>query len=43
MTPVCYRSDVEQVIPPQSVFNEARRRFMDEWLAFNPIHAIEAH
>ena len=38
-----HRTVAELVLPPQPAFNEARRRYMDERLAFNPIHALEAH
>ena len=30
-------------LPAQPVFGEGRRRYMDERLAFNPIHALEVH
>lgn len=38
-----HRTVAQLVLPPQSAFSEARRRFMDERLAFNPIHALEMH
>ena len=38
-----HRTVARLVLPPQTAFNEPRRRFMDERLAFNPIHALEAH
>lgn len=38
-----HRTVARLILPPQTAYNEVRRRFMDERLAFNPIHALEAH
>jgi len=31
------------LFPPQDAYTEARRRFVDEQLSFNPAHSLEAH
>lgn len=38
-----HRTVASLILPPQTAFNEAKRRFMDERLSFNPIHALEEH
>jgi hypothetical protein len=38
-----YRTVARLVLPPQEAYSEARRQYMDERLAFNPVHALQAH
>ena len=38
-----YRTVARVVIPKQSAYNEERRLYFDQRLAFNPGHALEAH
>lgn len=38
-----YRTVARLVLPRQAAYSEARRQYMDERLAFNPVHALEAH
>ena len=38
-----YRTVARLVLPKQDAFSEERRRFFDDRLSFNPIHALEEH
>lgn len=38
-----YRTVARLVLPLQNAYTEARRKYFDERLAFNPWHALEAH
>lgn len=38
-----YRTVARLTLPVQNAYSEERRRFFDERLAFNPVHALEAH
>ncbi|MBY0339200.1 MAG: catalase family protein, partial [Acetobacteraceae bacterium] len=38
-----YRTVARVTVPPQPAWNEARARLVDDGLAFNPWHGIEAH
>ena len=38
-----YRTVARLTMPMQDVFSDARKQYMEERLAFNPIHALEEH
>jgi hypothetical protein len=38
-----YRTVARLTFPPQASFGEARYRYFEQRLAFNPLHALEAH
>lgn len=38
-----YRTVARLTLPPQNAYSEARRRFFDEGLGFQPAHALAAH
>jgi hypothetical protein len=38
-----YRTVARLSFPPQATFSEARYRYFEQRLAFNPLHALEAH
>ena len=38
-----YRTVARLVVPPQDAYNEARRLYFDQRLAWNPAHCLEAH
>lgn len=38
-----YRTVARLILPAQNIYSEARRQYFEERLAFNPIHALEAH
>lgn len=38
-----YRTVARLILPKQNTFSDERRRYFEERLAFNPIHALEEH
>lgn len=38
-----YRAVARLILPAQAAWSEERRRFFDDRLSFNPIHALDAH